>query len=190
MVLRKVVFTESLTTAARLTRASPMVNAAAVAAVRRGDRRALSVARRPGIRYSLRMGHPRMEATGMAIAGLRRYTPMKVASAPPPIAVRIETVDISTVMPNARAPMPTAVTAKPTWRRRLRLVGVRRTSSRIAATGGICRTRREGPIAEMRVAPTPTTEATMMVLGRIGIEPGNSPKPMFTSTQTSSVESR
>ena len=190
MVLRKVAFKESLTTAARLTRASPMVSAAAVAAVRRGDRRALSVASRPGTRYTLRMGHPSTVATCPVIAGLSRYTPMNAARAPPPIATRIKRVDISMVIPAARAPIPATATAPPTRRRRRRPVGVSRRSSRRAATGGIFRTRRDGPIEERRVAPTPTTEATTMVRGRIGIEPGKSPKPSLTSTQRSRAASR
>ena len=181
---------ESLTTAARLTRARPMVRAAAVAAVRRGDRRALSVASRPGTLYTRRMGQPRTVATGRVTTGLSRYTPMKVARAPPPTAVRIDLVAMSTVIPMARAPVPAAVTAVPTMSRRRSPVGVRRTSSRRAATGGMRRTRRDGPMADSRVAPMPTTAATTMVRTRTGMAPGSSPKPMATSTQRSSEARR
>ena len=88
----------------------------------------------------------------------------------------------SAVMPSASSATPVRATPLPTQIRLWRPVGVSLAWSRRAATGGMPRTRRDGPSDDSTVAPTPTTAATMIVRGLIGMVPGRFPKSMVTST--------
>ena len=66
----------------KVTRASPIIRAAAVEAVRRGLRMAFSRARVPGSRNALANGQPISRASGRAISGLRMATPKNTITAP------------------------------------------------------------------------------------------------------------
>ena len=66
----------------KATRASPIIRAAAVEAVRRGLRMAFWRARVPGSRNALANGQPMSRASGRAISGLRMATPKNTITAP------------------------------------------------------------------------------------------------------------
>ena len=71
-------------TAAALTRATPIISAAAVADVRRGERPAFSWASLPGGPKTLATGQPISRVTGRATVDERLATPRKMSSAPRP----------------------------------------------------------------------------------------------------------
>ena len=115
-----------------VTSANPIINADAVAAVRRGLRRAFSLASNPTVPNSL--GYPpAITATiGRLITGLSRATPMKTASTPPPSGCNPPSKASAQII----NPAPTTVSATPPSSRRCIDDSGIETSSRIAATGG------------------------------------------------------
>ena len=133
-------FVDWPSTAIVVTRARPIISADAVAAVRRGLRRAFSLASRPTVPNT--RGYPPAIAVtmGLPMTGLSSATPMKTASTPPPSGCRPPS--------NANAqiirPAPTTVSpAPPISLRRIDDSGIE-TSSRIAATGGTLAALRAG----------------------------------------------
>ena len=91
-------------TATNETSASPIISAAAVAAVRPGLRIAFSRASRPGTPRRRSSGRPTTEASGVTSRGLSRVTPMKTAAAPTP----------TQASPGSSAPnSPSSISAEP-----------------------------------------------------------------------------
>ena len=70
----------------KVTRASPIISAAAVAAVRPGRRWEFSRASRPVSPRSFSSGTPVTEASGRTRRGLNRETPSMISTAPSPIS--------------------------------------------------------------------------------------------------------
>ena len=132
-------FADELITLIALTRASPIISADAVAAVRRGFRRAFLVASRPGVRNSWGNGRPSARTTGRLMTGASMATPRNTIAAPTPSSA---IGPPSSPMPGSTA--PATVTSDPTTSRiRIERCGIA-TSSRIAATGGTFAARRAG----------------------------------------------
>ncbi len=71
-------------TVTKATTARPIISAAAVTAVRAGLRWVFSRARRPVSRRKRSSGSPTSEASGRTSRGLKRETPNRTATAPPP----------------------------------------------------------------------------------------------------------
>ena len=136
-------------TAAALTRATPIISAAAVADVRRGARPAFSRASMPGVLNSLATGQPISLVTGRATVDDTLATPRKISRAPTPASASSadraagagEQPDDEGDGADARS------TIVPTTRRRV-LSASKPSSGRIAATGGIFAARRAGTITD------------------------------------------
>ena len=79
-----VLFSPAAKTVTKATRATPIISAAAVTAVRLGLRWAFSRARRPVRRRSRSSGQPATTASGGTRRGLKRETAKTTATAPPP----------------------------------------------------------------------------------------------------------
>ena len=162
--------TETNTTSPR-----PIINAAAVDAVRRGLRLAFSCPRRPVIPRR-RAGAPIAVASGLATNGDSTATPMKVNWAPSPtIAAGCGT---SANSPAAIAPTPAVVSSPPTIaRRRSDAVGAT-VPSRSASIGATREARRAGNTDATTVTTVPRTSAAMIVVGRIASGVGGSSSPI------------
>ncbi len=132
--------TDALTDAAKmvtkLTRASPIISAAAVEAVRRGLRIAFSRASLPGWPAQRANGQPSSRASGRATSGLSTPTPRKITTAPPAtLASRLPCLANS---PASSSPTPATVISVPsTVRRRPERAGAATASSCSAATVGV-----------------------------------------------------
>ncbi len=165
MTARTVPRNEAARMVARLTRASPTMRAAAVAAVRRGLRMAFSRASVPGRARRRRRGAPIRPATGWVKMGLITAMPTKTVPAPAPTKAigSIHSKGTSTNRPIRRRATPPAVMAAPAMTRgridRRPVVSI----CRMAATGGTEAARRAGRIAETRVTRIPTAAATATV---------------------------
>lgn len=132
-------FADELITLIALTSARPIISADAVAAVRRGLRRAFLVASRPGVRNSFGYGAPSTRTTGRLITGASMATPTNTSAAPAP-----STAMGALLSPSPDSTAPATVTIEPTISRiRSDRCGIA-TSSRIAATGGTFAARRAG----------------------------------------------
>ncbi len=153
---------------ARLTRARPIIRAAAVAAVRRGFRMEFSRARVPGMARSRGNGAPMIPAIVRVKTGLITATPINTmaAAAPTRAMGSIQSTGSSTNKPSApsRTPNPVMATPAMTRGRIERRAGVSR--SRMAATGGTDAAFLAGSSAEIRVTITPTATATSTVRRR------------------------
>ena len=179
--------TEEPRTPPAATSASPTMSADAVAAVRRGLRRAFSRESRPVVPQIRGSGRPMAATAGRLANGLSPATPRKTRSAPMPT----QRMPASASRPAAMLAMPRPRTATPTRARRRRDDSGRATSSRRAAIGGILVARRAGPIAATTVTTMPTRKAHITVLAcRIRPLAGMSPmkalmtarRPMDSST--------
>ena len=160
---------EALIEAAKMltkdTRASPIIRAAAVEAVRRGLRMAFWRARVPGSRKARANGQPMTRARGRAISGLRMATPKKTTTAPE--ATLTSRLPSERNRPASSRATPTAVTSTPRTIRRLRKpVGAKAVSGWRAATGGTRVAFSAGSSAASTVTTRPTTSDTITVRGR------------------------
>ena len=176
-----------------LTRARPIMRAAAVVAVRWGFRPAFCWARRPATPYVRRAGHPSIPVRGPATTGLSRVTPTKTPMAPTASIKTTEVVVDATNRPNAPAAVPAATRAAPIARRVRLLMVPAAAPSRRATITGTREALRAGPMAETRVTPIPTTAATSTVrpetiTGESGnsapMAPNSARKPKATPTPT------
>ena len=140
------------------TRASPTMSAEAVCAVRKGLRMEFSRPSRPDTPSNRAKGRPMTPAIGLARAGARRATPMKMRTAPRPTSAMA-----GFVSPKASATAPSSVTTPPRVKRRLSEISVGAPWSDTAATGAIRTARRAGPMADTTVTPTPTSRHTTTV---------------------------
>ena len=136
------------------TRATPIISADAVAAVRRGLRSAFSLASRPRIPASRGSGAEMTRTTGRASTGLRTVVPTKPASVPmstsgssPPTKPATSATALTAA---SRTPMPTR-----TFDGRVRSTA----TDRMTATGATFAARRAGSSADSRVTPTPRAKA-------------------------------
>ena len=174
-------------TAAALTRATPIISAAAVADVRRGARPAFSRASVPGVLNSLATGQPISLVTGRATVDETLATPRKISRPPPPARTISPSVPPGrTNSPMTKATTPTSVTTVPATRR-LALSASNPSSGRIAATGGIFAARRAGMMTDAIVMPTPTTNAMTTVNGRRTVAVLGNPAPAELKTWISSL---
>ena len=154
--------TPAANTVTNETSASPIISAAAVAAVRPGLRTAFSRARRPGTPRSRSSGRPTRDAIGGTSSGLSMAAPRKTAPAPTPIQ-RPSGVSVA-ARPRMIAAIPSTASAIPITTRRREPVGVSSTApSRSAAIGGTRVARIAGAIAATTVITVPTAIATMTV---------------------------
>ena len=142
------------------TRATPIIRADAVAAVRRGLRRAFSIARWPVAPDTL-VGRPSTFMTGRAITGARTNTPKMRSSTPRPRSWRAPGPEPAMPAPKATAPPP--VMARPNTVRFSEALVSSMAVSRSAAMGLMRLALRAGPIDESSVTETPTTKAVMTV---------------------------
>ena len=164
-------------TDAALTRATPIISAAAVAEVRRGDRPAFSRASTPGVLNALAIGQPIALVAGLATVEDTLATPRNISRAPTPARVSRPTVPPGrTNSPTTKAMAPTSETIEPTIKR-LALSASNPSSGFIAATGGTRAARTAGMITEAIVIPTPTTNAITTVRGRSTVVTSGNPAP-------------
>ena len=175
--LRERARSDEANTAAALTRATPIISAAAVADVRRGARPAFSLASLPGRPKTLATGQPISLVTGRATVDETLATPRKINRPPPPARVSRPIVPPGRAnRPSTNITAPTSVTRTPATSRLL-LMASKPSSGRIAATGGILAARRAGMITESSVMPTPTRTATTIVRGSSTVSLSGKPIP-------------
>ncbi len=148
---------DALITLTVVTKAKPIMRAAAVAAVRRGLRIAFCCASRPGVPNTFGNSPPSTRTTGVLITGASIAMPRNTAAAPPPS--RASGWLVAPAMPDPMAIAPPAVKAPPTQTRMRSDRCGSDTSSRIAATGGIFAARRAGKYADSTVTTMPTVYA-------------------------------
>ena len=173
-------------TAAALTSATPIINAAAVADVRRGARPAFSRARTPGVPSTLATGQPIAFVTGRATVDDTLATPRKIISAPTPAkAMSPSAPPGRRNSPRTNITAPTTATVVPTTSRRV-LSASKPSSGRMAATGGILAARRAGTITDSSVMPTPTTTAMMMLRGSSTVPASGKPSPAELNSESMS----
>src|SRR5215213_2964585 len=140
------------------TRATPIISAAAVEAVRFGLRIAFSRANVPLIFMPRCIGQPSTFDAGRANTGASTDTPMKVTRAPRPTRA-IAPLD----RPLSIEPTPAAVISEPMIGR-FRDVPVRSSATeRIAAIGGTFAALRAGKYADTSVTVVPTIIEVMTV---------------------------
>ena len=169
-------------TAAALTRATPIISAAAVADVRRGERPAFSWASFPGGPKTLATGQPSSRVTGRATVDERLATPRKMSSAPRPARVSAPTVPPGRAnRPSTNITAPITVTTVPSTRRRV-LIASNPSSGRIAATGGMRAARRAGTMTDSIVTPMPTMAAMITVRGSSTVDVSGKPAPAALKT--------
>ena len=152
MIALALLTSDAASTPPAATSASPIIRADAVAAVRRGLRRAFSRASRPIDPQRRGSTLPMPPTTGRLRNGLSIAAPRKMPSAPTP-------THRMPALPTRPAAMPATPAARTDGaqrppRRRSEEAG-RATSSRIAATGGMCVARRAGATADATVTTTP-----------------------------------
>ena len=151
-------------TATNETSASPIISAAAVAAVRPGLRTAFSRANRPGTPLSRSSGRPTSDASGATRRGLNRATPMNMPAAPTPIQASPGERTPNSPSSIAATPSATSTTAAALRRRRSR--GVATTApSRRPVTGGTRVARSAGSMAATTVSTVPSTSPRITVRG-------------------------
>ncbi len=150
------------------TSASPIIRAAAVAAVRPGLRTAFSRARRPDTPRKRSTGLPTTDAMGLTIRGLSRATPMNTATAP--IPTHASPGESAPKTPSSISRRPTAVmtTAMAPRRRWLRWVSSTAPSRR-PVTGGTRVTLSAGISEASTVSTVPSTSARMIVRAAITV---------------------
>src|SRR5437763_8103393 len=140
---------------------SPIINAAAVDAVRFGLRMAFSRPSLPDTPHR-RSGQPSTRATGRTINGLRTATPKNTVAAPRP--ANDAALEPPPRSPVRRMPMPAARMTSPVTRRRVEPAYDVGWASRLAAMGGERDARSAGTTEDKTVAPRPTTAAATTVL--------------------------
>ena len=160
------------------TRASPIIRALAVAAVRRGLRRPLRRASRPTAPPA--NGAVSTQRTGLDTAGLAAATPRKTATRPAPSTTSgcWSTVSVRT---SAMAVPPAAASRSPSSARALMATVGSAWSSRIAATGATEEARRAGRTAARAVTTTPTNSVAPMVRGLTGRPDRSRPNSVLMS---------
>ena len=166
------VFVDAANTVMNATRPMPIINADAVAEVRRGLRVAFSRAIVPAIPRKRGSGEPISRANGRAMTGPSTATPTNTARAPsatgptpPPDK------------PMARNAAPNSITTVPMTARRTD-VPVRSTAtSRSAAIGATFPALRAGKYAASTVTIVPTTIEMTIVLGFTTVPVAGSLKP-------------
>ncbi len=178
---RTAVRTDSPTTSVVATRASPIIRADAVDAVRRGLRTALRAATRDGT-PDPRNGAPIAATTGPDRKRATPATPRNTSSAPSATPCTLGSTG-SGGRPSARpATMRPATRSREpnTGRPRPRRDGVA-SIAEIAAIGGTDVARRIGPMTETTVTPTPTTTARTTVRGSTTTSSSGSCTPHATT---------
>ena len=151
------------TTNTVVTRASPIMSAAAVFAVRYGLRALFAFPRRPAARNGAPITVPTARVTGTATTGLSWATPRKTMIAPSPSERRTGRAPSATNRPKKTSSAPHAMTAPAMVARRAIDACVTTKPSLSPSIGGIAATRRAGTIAAARVTPSPTTTAASQV---------------------------
>ena len=162
---RKLTLIPDASMATTVTRARPIISAAAVDAVRCGLRRALSRASRPGLPPSSTPGQPITAASGRTRRDEKSATPMNTNTTPSPMDARIPVVLRPFLKrPNARSAKPTAIVAiAPTVRKRAKRPSGSVAPSRTAAIGGTRVERIAGRRLARTVTRMPTRSDTMIV---------------------------
>ena len=166
--------------AEKVTSATPIMSAAAVAAVRPGWRTLFSRASRP-VTPRRANGAPMTEASGRTSRGLSPATARNVRPAPPP---KSPSFALGEPLPNR----PRHISATPAASMMVAMIVSRRDKrptvgtapSRSASTGGTRVARSAGEMDEMTVTIVPTTSATTIVRVSITIpfEGSSTPTPL------------
>ena len=153
---------------AKLTRVTPIISAAAVAAVRPGWRTLFSRARRPVIPKARSIGAPTTEAIGLTSRGLSSATPMNTAAAPLKTSVRAPLASLTRKRPAASEPAPASVSSAASGASsRDGRPCVTTAPSRSAITGATRIARSAGARHDSSVTTVPTTSETTIVRVRI-----------------------
>src|SRR3989440_705206 len=171
----------------KLTSARPIISAAAVEAVRRGLRIALSRAILPGCPAQCANGQPIRRASGLATSGLSRPTPRKMTTAPiATLSSRLPDLAKSPARSSAR---PITVTTVPNVIRfqLIRGTTAATASSRSAVTGGTRVALTAGAIEASTVTMTPTSRPTMIVRGATTSVVDGRSAPMAPNTALSPI---
>ena len=156
--------TESVRTATHVTRARPIINAAAVSAVRRGLRLAFCPARMPAAPRTCATGHPSTIAIGTTSSGASNATPRNTPRKPAPMSWSFDPAEVKS--PTSRAAHPSTKMTRPITIRRRGSGCVSGSASARAATGAMRVARRAGSDAAITVTMVPTSTAMMKVRGR------------------------
>ena len=152
--------------ATRVTSARPIISADAVEAVRWGLRRALSRASLPMAPAILVAGHPSQFASTGTIRADSSAMPMNTSTAPRPISPSTPPVPLATNRPTSSDMKPSATAvAEAGLRYFANLPSGSVAPSRTAAIGSTRVARIAGRRLASIVTTTPTTIATMIVLG-------------------------
>ena len=150
----------------------PIINADAVAAVRRGERMALRRARTPGMRRNRAIGAPITDPAGRAATGPTATTPAAVSSAPRP-ARPSAPLDA----PVTTATTPPASINEPATRRHRDDAERSTATSRSAASGATREARTAGASDASSVIRIPTSGAMTSVVVLIVRPPAGSANP-------------
>ena len=157
-------FSPAAKTVTKVTRARPIINAAAVTAVRLGLRCAFSRARRPISRRRRSSGQPDTAASAGTRRGLKSETAKTMTTAPPPIRPAAVPPPALPKSPNrtiARPAAPSRTETAPRIKRRRRVAGG--TYACRAAIGGTRVERSAGTSEERTVTTSPTRSETTIV---------------------------
>ena len=159
--------------ATKVTSPTPIISAAAVAAVRAGLRVALARARRPVVPAAASMGAPIALASGRTTKRASIPTPMNTSTAP------MARTTARRWRPGRRRARRRRAGCRRTTRMparygamRLKRPGGRVAPSWTAAIGGTRVARSAGPTEAITVTTTPISSATMTVRGRISMPGG------------------
>ncbi len=151
------------TTNTVVTRASPIMSAAAVFAVRYGLRVLFARPSRPAALNGAPITVPTARVMGTATTGLSWATPRKTMIAPSPSDRRIGRAAVGDEQAEEHEQRATAMTAPAIVARRALDACATTKPSLRPSIGGIAATRRAGTIAAARVTPSPTTTAATQV---------------------------
>ena len=141
------------------TRATPIISAAAVLAVRFGVRIAFSRPNVPLTPPNRAIGAPMIRAAGRASTGASTATAMKVTRAPSPTSAMVPPL-----RPATSEPTPATRIELPTTIRRRELAARSMATARIAAIGGMRPARRAGMTADTSVTTVPIAKHRAIVL--------------------------
>ena len=151
---------EAAKTAAKTTRATPIISAADVVAVRLGLRRVFSRARRPVTPRRRSIGRPTNDASGATRVPASIAMPMNRRIRPRPSSGSAEPNDPVANRPAAIAAIPVRTSARAIQTRRRVGLSAPCASSRRASSGVTRVARIAGTIEDPRVATTPTIKGT------------------------------